>query len=991
MARHENDELGEHGRKRLEEALAYTRHLLAPKMTPSTTDNPEVRNRPDPCPNLVVHQSPSAGTTLFRRVAHPESDGSVATSLYVRLGEPPAEIDESKALLQLGQRTVQHIKRTATKREQAFLSLLRPGSRYHVDLWVDATRYTWPTAALIQSGLKHLIEDVKAAFPTVKPTVEINAASDVIQDLNCGFWPADAQPSTSSAGQQIGNMSYIDARNAVFNLLKQGLVFSDAPDPSRTQELRLPDELLKQRTLSFRETLPDDWRNLTIRGAAGSGKTNTARWLAHRWAAEKTAVVAELRTHDLPSTQRSDDDTFSFDLFSVLKGVLERRFSERSLEPANPFVRRACADLAVKLLLDRSTPTIFIADNLDSFQELRDRVLKAVRLLHTVPFDVRIVRIFRSSSRDDGDTAPGAYVLELPLFTTADGKTVLSANAAATAGPDAETVDRLVARTPFASSEGVSLYGLRLINEWLQGSGQEKPRDVLLRIIERIIGPIATKMRQTIPYDDLKSALERVRDLVDQPDIQTTELKSAIPDFGHIDLIGLLGDLAWYSNYREQTPLTPLSVKKWSSGSIEDEHQADELLRQGEEAAIFAGRGNDRWWADQLVADGCAVMRLRTIDDDGLVAEMAAKLVENNASEMLWMASDYDTFRRIIDAVADRKQQLDALDAILSGASIAWLARDPKTLQGICHRLLLLGRGLETLSQRAHLSRLVWRLAQKDPDFLKALTDTARVDGTALCTMARELPPKQFQTEFADLGGAAIKAVAWIWPENEGLRLARWCSSLGGVDDATVSTAFSDWCNRQSHRTLIDVLEHLVGKDWSSRPHRWPIVGAAARAIAHPHLPDTDKLGAINVVKAVLRARPEEVTGDVALALFKLLDLDQEFMAADQCWVVHPSRPILVPTSPLGPSDLKTIISQIAKGGVWIASTKDLAGCSGLSFAGNELAGDDLKRRFVERAQENGMADPSELRVWDGERTEIRGAPRKFPMRWRPKVDIRDR
>ena len=351
-------------------------------MTPSTTQHAERENRPDPCPSIVVHRNPSTGITLFSRV-----DARIATSLYVRLDEPSDDVDETVWLRQLGQCAVERIKSTATKREHAFLSLLRTGSSYPVDLWVDATRHTWSQATRIEESFRHLSEDLKATYPGIDLTMEINAASDVSNDLNCDVWHADVPVTRSRLQKQPSETSYIDARNTFFDLVKRGFVFSDSEGHPRTEELVLPEELLDRRMPS----LPDGWRCLTIWGAAGTGKTQVALWFAHQLSTTKAAIVAELDTRDCLLKPRDEDGAIGLDILGALKGVLESRFRERSPEPDNPVVRRACADIAEKLLRDPSIPTVFIADNLDSFQKLRDWVKKAVDILPTIPFDIRII------------------------------------------------------------------------------------------------------------------------------------------------------------------------------------------------------------------------------------------------------------------------------------------------------------------------------------------------------------------------------------------------------------------------------------------------------------------------------------------------------------------------------------------------------------------------------------------------------------------------
>ena len=224
------------------------------------------------------------------------------------------------------------------------------------------------------------------------------------------------------------------------------------------------------------------------------------------------------------------------------------------------------------------------------------------------------------------------------------------------------------------------MYGLRLVTEWLGSAEGMQPAEVLRSTVDRIIEPMTKDLELAVPYAELRQAVDGIRDLLASGVVDAPELQSKLPEGGRIELVELLGDLAWHSRYNEQSALTAKSVMKWSSGTITKQEVAERLLAEGVQAGIFWMEMGRARWRDQLVADGCAVMRLRSHPLRSVVADMIVKIVKNNASEMLWMAADYDTFNDLIRSVSVGEQNVDVMNTVLSDASISWLVRRPDAL-----------------------------------------------------------------------------------------------------------------------------------------------------------------------------------------------------------------------------------------------------------------------------------------------------------------------
>ena len=536
--------------------------------------------------------------------------------------------------------------------------------------------------------------------------------------------PAIQSPTRFQSLEYAPEVQYVLARDYLLHMLRKGALFRKDTERRPAVDLDIPDNILNLRTEKIWKSLGDEWFSLTVFGPAGSGKTQLARRVADELSKAQRAIAIEVAMEELPqgelSVPESGAEPYPLD---VVYAVLSSRLLEHCHSGARPGIKRACQDVARLVVQDNEFTVILICDDLDSFKDLREW-LRRIRVdIRTNRLSVKMIAVQRSEPRQ-GTAQQDEIQFGTTLFNSDEATSILAHNGISSALAVKE--ENLVERTPFAGAQGISLYGLRLIREWVRTSEVTLASEVLRTIVQRIIAPLSVEMDHIVPYEELLGAIERLRDLGSHESISGQEILATLPMAGKVDIIELLGNLAWHSRYSHETLMTADTVVAWSSGHIEEKDLATRLLMLGKEAGIFRmGNMQSAEWQDQLVADGCAVMRLSSYsgEREGMLAEMAIKLVEGNASEMLWMASDHETFKRIVGALSRQSSPMRFLEKVLTQEAINWLSQTSTDLSSVSNTLVKLGEHLRDPAEQVRLARLLSKLMDHDRELVRLLLE----------------------------------------------------------------------------------------------------------------------------------------------------------------------------------------------------------------------------------------------------------------------------
>lgn len=1001
-------QLGPTGQKRLRKALADSVGDLASRMRPSA----RTPNAPVFVPTregtIIVRPSSARGTTLCPDAHAEGTEGGDRTSeiLYLRVDRPSSEGQGELAISEhVLYGSLTQFDKVAGDNHKAFLSL--PRQNRSAWLWVDASVVKWKRASVVNECLDRLQERVRGKYPGLDVVLEINAAKDVVQEFEGKCVTAQGVGEKTAQTNTLPEILYVETRDKVYDFVSVGRAFWCGAERSSGTQLLVPHKILTRRAAGLAGALAGDWCCLTIRGPAGVGKTQTARQIVEQFCNQRQAIAVELSASDLGEMATTLPQGEELDVLAKIVEVLKRRLTTMNADQGNVAVTQACADVAAKVIIgERDRIKLVVADDLDSFRELRQWMQRATDQVAAPDMNVNLVRVFRRSG-GGAESATGEPTLDLDLFDADDGKEILLANRVGKDRTDRQAAEDLISRSPFAGSGGVSLYGLRLVTEWLGSAEGAQPAEVLRSTVDNIIEPMTMDLELSVPYGELRQAVDGIRDLLASGAADASEIQAKLPKGGRIELVELLGDLAWHSRYSEQSALTAKAVVDWSSGTIKNRAVAERLLTEGVKAGIFWMEMGTAWWRDQLVADGCAVMRLSSYPRHGdsrahgrVVANMIVKIVENNASEMLWMAADYDTFNDLISSVAVGEQNVDAIGAVLSDAAINWLTRRREALGLIVQTLIDLADRLEDSGEMFSLSGPLWKLATKDDNLLELFRqgpDRGKGGPIGVFVLARAYTPQLFQEQCSRYGTIAQDAASRCWGAEEGERLAAWC----GVGEG--SRYFRHWCERQRTDDVIAIVSREIEKNRQNLNNAFRERGlpVAVDVLSRRRLLDAERTRLASELGKCVSGLGEEFLNDLVSALVRTLDIGHGFLRDGAQWRVDSARKFAVPSAPLGPSTIKEVITRVLNTRLSLPTSDDLNKCDGLTFRGREWVGDNLPSNFPEGIGEDGLVeipDLSWIRFWDGHREtgpELGDQERKqigrVTVRWRPRVDLAPR
>ncbi len=1016
VERYDQRRLGEYGKKRLRKQLDHVWTALSDRMRPKPGNWPRLKNWPSGY-QIVVRQASQLSATLCPAKVDSEGTPTNNKLLYMEITSDRSALDSTG----LAAAVMREIKRYTdeVQHSQLYLSTQSPDDTT-IYLWIDAQTAIWSHGVTLGEAVNDLDRELSRSFPAMAFVLEITAAIDVLKDLKVPYDKPvlDTTPTAKTPPNPAAR--YVALRDQFHDQLQRGFCVWRQEAPK--SEMLLPEAILEKRVAAVRALLEDPWKRLTIYGPAGAGKTQTAKRLLQRLAEQGTGIVVEICADDISLGEEAYAEEATIDVRVVLRQMLTDALSRGIGTSRDEITVSSCRDVVNRYVDSYPERIIAFVDDLDNFRQLRGWTT-------TMPGEpvspdengVRMVRVIRAKVQEAPVTTHVEHSFE--PFTNDESRQILANNLSH--GTSLDRVDELISHTPFAhSTGGMSLYALRIIKEFEtppaspDSTMRQFPVDLLRSTILRIVEPINSHIRGSgaLPYDELSTAVERIRTLLEKGELVAAQVRDLLPAPSEFDLVDVLGDLAWYSKYREQEPLGPSSIVHWTGRAIRDEAVAKELLELGMEAGIFGKGRNEAFWRDQLVADGCAVMRMRAQQHDGTVAEMARTLVNGNASEMLWMGSDFGVFEKIVNAVSNGDtESISVLDAILSEQAVAWLAMDIVTMQKTEQRLIELGNRIERAIRSGQLSRLhglkhlaqlsnpLSRLARKDIVLkqkccaLAGIGDSGDLD---MMVVARLFSPQDFQVQFADRGTSARRAAAFTWSLSEGMRLSDWCIASKEMTNSTAREFYTYWCERHRSTDLLDMMMQRVETTNSIKTvYDEPVVSVTLEVLSRRRLP---KDVCNRLVATVVTALPQLPTNSFSHsvgAIVRVLELLGRFMEDDLEWIRVGTGAYALSSRPLRPMTVIDALNCLLDRRIRLPKSADLKKCN-TEYLGeewvadaiaesrdfpNDVFGDDKKVR---------LSDASILQVWNGSCTiplsrQRRRAMESERLQWRPKIDIK--
>lgn len=1002
IARLNNDEgLSKWGMWRVRRHLSYTVLDIAIKLQPIDSAETDI-DWPQSFPAIVI-RSPNVATLCPRNSSHHPMTDKRLTILYLRIENSEGkQFTDKEPVTHIRDQVLQRILSLLTVNEKIYLSLHRDGMAPDLYLWVDATSFIWSTSAVVGSSRDRLSEGLREKYPAVQLILEITTPADVARDLGVFYQPPATQSPTSfySLGY-APEVQYVLTRDYLLQMLREGAAFRKDNDHRASVDLDIPDNILDPRFEEIWKLLGDDWFSLTIFGPAGSGKTQLARRLSEELCKSRHAIAIEVAVEEFPQGGLSAPESIAEPYpLNAVSAILSSRLLEHCHAGARPAIVRACQDVARLVVQFNEFTVVLICDDLDSFKDLREWLGRVRADVRNNGLNVKMIGVQRSEPVERG-TQEDELQFGTALFSSSEATNILAHNGISSTLAVEE--ENLVERTPFAGAQGISLYGLRLIREWVRTSEATLASEVLRTIIQRIIAPLAVKMGHVVPHEDLIGAIERLRSLGTQENINGQDILAALPKAGKVDIIELLGNLAWHSKYSHETLMTADTVVAWSSGHIETKELATQLLREGKEAGIFRmGNMQSAKWQDQLVADGCAVMRLGSYsgEREGMLAEMAIKLVEGNASEMLWMASDHETFKRIVGALSRQSSPMRFLEKVLTQEAVNWLSQTTTDLSSVSNTLVKLGEHLRDPAEQVRLARLLSKLMDHDRELVRLLLESelpAAWEEIGTLTIAVRVQPDEFESEYAGAGAIPLLAAARVWPETEGCRLSNWYRRWieGGGEFDVVRESCDQRSTKELLQFVVTTIRDSIKGGEADATYTRTGVREALQILGERGVTSESRQVLGNVMAKYISQLSQENLSHAVNSLVQSVRWVPEFVGL--LWCLHKTKSFVVPME-ASEFALADILSRIVEGKVAIPSRRDLDGCEGIAFSGEELVHDAMPKDFEQSVRNSPSAVKlyaGTARTWDGVRfsyvadrvkgEELSGRTR---VRWRPKIEL---
>ena len=1008
VARYKEEKgLSRWGTWRLRKHLSHTVSEMSEKLRPVKVA--EIASElPERYPAIVI-RTPGMATLCPQYNPEAPKDGAARVILYLRLDGFEHESSETtKQSAYFRDNVLECIKTALRQNELMFLGLHREGLKPALYLWVDATLLIWSTPEAVDLSLDRLSEGLRKKYPALRPVLEITAAEDVARHLDASYFPGEIESSRHShSSDSQAAIQYVLTRNHLFELVALGGALWKISERSKTVQLDVPSSILDRRVAEIRKSLLAHWTNLTIFGPAGSGKTQLSRNLVSELCKRRGVIAIEVTIEEVTqNSTRTFVERSEGSPIDALRAVLSARLTERCQETVKTCISRACDDVARLAIRDDEFVVIVLCDDLDSYAELREWLRRLRVDVRARGLTIKTIGVQRSEV-EPTETGDGNFRFGTQLFRVDEAKQILAHNGIPSATLEGE--QSLVERKSFGGGQEISLYRLRLIREWLKTSETDLASEVLRTTVERIVAPMAAEMEHAVPYDELQKAIKHLRHLGARENVKGREIVQILPKDGEIDVVKVLGDLAWHSKYNYAKQIEAENVVNLSSGQIVTTELASRFLVQGKEAGIFLmGNMQSARWHDQLVADGCAVMRLAsyTHEKEGILADMVIKLVKRNASEMLWMAADHGTFRRIVDALTRRSDTVRFLDRVLTDEAINWLSQSRADLQSVSSTLLAVGQNLGGSRERLWVARVLFKLLKHDTDLADLLSQPTmpkvwEMIGILVVAMSQE--PEEFERQYKNKASEeerhALLAAAQVWPENERHRLSMWYRHWLG-------TRGDFWVVREccEHRATGELLEFVaesveeIGVDEGANDaYTKSGIHEVLEVLGQREITSAGKQELGKVMGGVLGRLSEETLSRFTNALLVTLGWVPEFVG--MVWHLEETRSFVLPVEARDTA-LSDILSCIAQSRVAVPSSKDLKRCKGIALGGGELVRDALPSDFeetVRKGQGSVQFYAGTAMTWDGAKFSYVADRRKGEelggntiVRWRPKVELKE-
>ena len=873
-----------------------------------------------------------------------------------------------------------------------------------VFLWVNACEFIWPSLDHVMHHFQLFYDSVHRKFPYLELILEIAVSDDLISERR----KLTGRDEVLQSGSQLTHLGppvdygmddaplslqYLHARNAKHRLLQNGGLLS--LDDYRLRRT-LPRSLLDARLQPLYSRLSlSDWKCLCLYGSPGAGKSELTLRLAHHLVDEENAIVLVVSILDFQNgatninSRTSEYGSASHTLVQMLK-----RRIRRSL-PDNPVFDLACDHVAERFVREYRERLVLLVDDIDHLKLVRQAMLNILNSLKDS--GVRVILISRRDPSAN-DLAPFVDTSEaIRTFNSDEAAVILSSWLPASQGRALSDILRQdwISRVP-----ELSLYLLRLIAETLDHSSHQ-PSWLLRQAIQTIARPLSNVLRGG-PTDHLaRDFVSRTSILLGREDSTKEDIKAILPKSSDVDLVHVLGNLAWMSKYQDREPITPGALMSWAGEAVPDVQTADLFIKEGIGAGIFKGSMSAVVWSDQFLADACAVMRIQSEENTGTVAELTTELVEQGASEILGLAADYDTLSRIVRAILEdnRKVPIKVLNGIFSPQTVQSLARHPELYDMVCMKLLGLAGKLDT-GDDLTLSKLVASLADESKTvkayIRESLTSHKPIGAFSALVWAQLRTPSQYENDCKELDtvcvGTALFAAAMTWLFSDGNRLLTWCTTRFDIANLNKEAYVSVWCDC---RRLSEVLELLsrsmkAAENDADGPYgaEWVLNGVMnSLRRRQSGLSERDRGSVEALLVATFRDSNSEVLRNKVFTL--LVDVCQPKLSLNRGkWLRDKKGTCFVPSEPIDHTRLAEILNltgektpnEEGRIKVTLAQVKDLKNVRDIQYDGAELVGDALYERLGGRwgakwGEEIPITDWSALLTWDGRQKVIAERP----------------